>query len=70
MNIIFDAAVFLFANCDLLSKASNLAIEIAQNKLQSITSLLLEWTIGIMAVAPLFNVRHILLDMTFLGEYN
>jgi hypothetical protein len=38
LNIIVDATVYFFANSALLSKASNLAIEIDQKKIHLITS--------------------------------
>jgi hypothetical protein len=43
-------------NCDILFKAS-----IDQNELRSITSLILQWTLGLIAVVPIFNVWHIFL---------
>ena len=49
-------------NCDMLSKAS-----IDQNKLQLITSLMLQWALGLIAVVPIFNVLHIFFYMTFLS---
>ena len=63
LNIIVDAA-FLVCNCVMLSKAS-----IDQNEVQLITYLMLQWALSLIAVVPIFNAWHILLDMTFLGEY-
>jgi hypothetical protein len=46
-----ECNLFFGCNCDMLSKASN-----DQNELQLITSLILQWTLGLIAVVPIFNV--------------
>ncbi len=43
-------------NCDMLSKAS-----IDQNELQLIPSLILRWTLGLIALVTIYNVWHIFL---------
>ena len=49
-------------NCDMLSKAS-----IDQNELQLITSLILQWTLGLIAVVPIFGFDTFFY-MTFMRE--
>ena len=55
-----------FALCDLVFLSSKASID--QNELQLITSLMLQWTLGFIAVVPIFNVWHIFWDMTFLSK--
>ncbi len=53
LNIIVNAT-FFGCNCGMLSKAS-----IDQNELQLIPSLILQWTLGFIALVPIYNVWHI-----------
>jgi len=62
LNIVLDASSFV-CNWDLISKAS-----IDHNELKMITYLMLHWTLGLIALVPIFNVWHIFLDMTFQSE--
>ena len=55
---IIVTATFSCCNCDMLSKAS-----IDQNELQLIPSLILQWTLGFIALVPIYNVWHIFHDI-------
>ena len=61
-------------NCDLICKASNLDIEIDQNNSQLFTSLILKWTLGLVAMFHVFNVWYdvlgwMLMEQTHVYEH-